>query len=57
MSWSSRFSLYPGLRVLLMVCSLDTAVAHDAKGAKGYEILFNAIRGGCKAAIWLSSRV
>lgn len=37
--------------------SLDTAVEHDAKGASGYEFIFNAIRGGCKAAIWISSRV
>ncbi|KAH0615256.1 uncharacterized protein H6S33_000892 [Morchella sextelata] len=36
---------------------LDTAVEHDAKGAGGYEFIFNAIRGGCKAAIWVSSRV
>lgn len=37
--------------------SLDTAVEHDAKGADGYVILSNVIRGGCKAAIWISSRV
>ncbi|KAL7273077.1 ubiquinone biosynthesis monooxygenase Coq7 [Rhizina undulata] len=36
---------------------LDTAVEHDAKGAAGYEILHNVIRGGCKAAIWVSERV
>ncbi|RPB23131.1 ubiquinone biosynthesis protein COQ7 [Terfezia boudieri ATCC MYA-4762] len=36
---------------------LDTAVGHDSKGAEGYEILTNLIRGGCKAAIWLSSRI
>ncbi|RPB13359.1 COQ7-domain-containing protein [Morchella conica CCBAS932] len=36
---------------------LDTAVEHDAKGAGGYEFIFNAIRGGCKAAIWISSKV
>jgi len=35
---------------------LDTAVEHDAKGAQGYEVLTNVIRGGCKAAIWLSKR-
>ncbi|KAF8425911.1 ubiquinone biosynthesis protein COQ7-domain-containing protein [Tirmania nivea] len=36
---------------------LDTAVEHDSKGAEGYEILTNVIRGGCKAAIWISSRI
>ncbi|KAI5805889.1 ubiquinone biosynthesis protein COQ7-domain-containing protein [Geopyxis carbonaria] len=36
---------------------LDTAVAHDAKGAAGYEVLHNLIRGGCKAAIYISERV
>ncbi|KAF8477211.1 ubiquinone biosynthesis protein COQ7-domain-containing protein [Kalaharituber pfeilii] len=36
---------------------LDTAVEHDSKGADGYEVLTNVIRGGCKAAIWISSRV
>jgi len=36
---------------------LDTAVEHDAKGAEGYEILHNLIRGGCKAAIYVSERV
>ncbi|RPA98620.1 COQ7-domain-containing protein [Choiromyces venosus 120613-1] len=36
---------------------LDTAVEHDSKGAEGYDVLFNVIRGGCKAAIWLSQRV
>jgi 3-demethoxyubiquinol 3-hydroxylase len=36
--------------------SLDTAVENDAKGANGYEILINTVRGGCKAAIWLSQR-
>ncbi|KAL0639328.1 ubiquinone biosynthesis monooxygenase Coq7 [Maublancomyces gigas] len=36
---------------------LDTAVEHDAKGADGYVILSTVIRGGCKAAIWISSRV
>ncbi|PUU74964.1 ubiquinone biosynthesis protein COQ7-domain-containing protein [Tuber borchii] len=36
---------------------LDTAVEHDSQGAEGYDILFNAIRGGCKAAIWLSQRI
>lgn len=37
-------------------CSLDTAVEHDSKGAPAYGLLTNAIRGGCKAAIWLSKR-
>jgi len=36
---------------------LDTAVEHDSKGAGGYEVLTGIIRGGCKAAIWLSSRI
>ncbi|PWW76647.1 COQ7-domain-containing protein [Tuber magnatum] len=36
---------------------LDTAVEHDSKDAEGYHVLFNIIRGGCKAAIWLSQRV
>ena len=35
---------------------LDTAVEYDAKGAQGYAVLTNVIRGGCKAAIWLSKR-
>jgi ubiquinone biosynthesis monooxygenase Coq7 len=36
---------------------LDTAVEHDAKGAEGYEVLHNLIRGGCRAAIYVSERV
>jgi len=36
---------------------LDTAVEHDAKGAEGYEILHNLIRGVCKASIYVSERV
>ncbi|CAZ86406.1 unnamed protein product [Tuber melanosporum] len=36
---------------------LDTAIEHDSKGAEGYDVLFNVIRVGCKAAIWLSQRV
>ncbi|KAA8903048.1 ubiquinone biosynthesis protein Coq7 [Sphaerosporella brunnea] len=36
---------------------LDTAVEHDAKGAEGYEVLHNLIRGGCKAAIYISERI
>jgi ubiquinone biosynthesis monooxygenase Coq7 len=36
---------------------LDMAVEHDAKKADGYEILHNLIRGGCKAAIYVSERI
>lgn len=36
---------------------LDHAVAHDAKEARPYEVLTNVIRGGCRAAIWVSERV
>ncbi|KAI5798707.1 ubiquinone biosynthesis protein Coq7 [Pyronema domesticum] len=36
---------------------LDTAVEHDAQKAEGYEVLHNLIRGGCKAAIFVSERV
>ncbi|TGZ84215.1 ubiquinone biosynthesis protein COQ7, partial [Ascodesmis nigricans] len=36
---------------------LDTAVEHDARKAEGYEILHHLIRGGCKAAIFVSERV
>lgn len=36
---------------------LDHAVEHDAKQAQPYELLTNVIRGGCKAAIWVSERV
>jgi len=36
---------------------LDTAVEHEARAADGYEVLHNLIRGGCKAAIWVSERV
>ena len=35
--------------------SLGTAVEHDSKGADGYGVLTNVIRGGCKAVIWLSA--
>ncbi|KAF2397473.1 ubiquinone biosynthesis protein CAT5 [Trichodelitschia bisporula] len=36
---------------------LDHAVMNDAKEAKPYELLTNVIRGGCRAAIWISERV
>eukprot|EP00842_Homolaphlyctis_polyrhiza_P004036 jgi/Hompol1/4633/HPOL_003772-RA len=36
---------------------LDTAVEQNAKDAPGYSILTNAIHGGCKAAIWVASRI
>ncbi len=36
---------------------LDHAVEHDAKAAQPYEVLTNVIRGGCRAAIWVSQRV
>lgn len=36
---------------------LDHAVEHDAKQARPYELLTNVIRGGCRAAIWVSEKV
>ncbi|KAG9950094.1 ubiquinone biosynthesis protein CAT5, partial [Aureobasidium melanogenum] len=36
---------------------LDHAVEHDAKEARPYELLTNVIRGGCRAAIWISEKV
>jgi ubiquinone biosynthesis monooxygenase Coq7 len=36
---------------------LDHAVENDAKAAKPYEALTSVIRGGCRAAIWISERV
>ncbi|KAI9861572.1 MAG: hypothetical protein M1813_005182 [Trichoglossum hirsutum] len=36
---------------------LDHAVENDAKKADGHEILTSVIRGGCRAAIWISERV
>jgi len=36
---------------------LDHAVQNDAKQAKPYDLLTNVIRGGCRAAIWISERV
>lgn len=37
--------------------SLDTAVEHEAQEAKGYLALHHLIRGGCKAAIYLSEKL
>jgi len=36
---------------------LDHAVEHDAKQANPYELLTGVIRGGCRAAIWVSEKV
>lgn len=36
---------------------LDHAVEHDAKQANPYELLTTVIRGGCRAAIWVSEKV
>ncbi|KZM24348.1 ubiquinone biosynthesis monooxygenase Coq7 [Ascochyta rabiei] len=36
---------------------LDHAVENDAKEAKPYELLTEAIRAGCRGAIWVSERV
>jgi 3-demethoxyubiquinol 3-hydroxylase len=36
---------------------LDVAVENDAKLAKPYDLLTNVIRGGCRAAIWISERI
>ena len=35
----------------------DTALAHNAEGAPGFELMSGAIRAGTKLAIWLSTRV
>ncbi|KAK8167818.1 LOW QUALITY PROTEIN: ubiquinone biosynthesis protein COQ7-domain-containing protein [Phyllosticta citrichinensis] len=35
---------------------LDHAVENDAKEARPYELLTNVIRGGCRAAIWLTEK-
>ena len=35
----------------------DTALAHNAEGAPGYELMSGAIRAGTRLAIWLSTRV
>lgn len=36
---------------------LDHAVEHDAKNAQPYWLLTNAIRAGCRGAIWVSERI
>ncbi|KAF9909538.1 ubiquinone biosynthesis monooxygenase Coq7 [Linnemannia zychae] len=36
---------------------LETALEHDAQKAPQHELLSNAIKQGCKAAIWISSKV
>jgi ubiquinone biosynthesis monooxygenase Coq7 len=36
---------------------LDHAVQNDAKQANPYELLTNVIRGGCRAAIWITEKV
>jgi ubiquinone biosynthesis monooxygenase Coq7 len=36
---------------------LDHAVQNDAKEANPYELLTNVIRGGCRAAIWITEKV
>ncbi|GAB7345846.1 hypothetical protein MBLNU457_4102t1 [Dothideomycetes sp. NU457] len=36
---------------------LDHAVEHDAKQANPYELLTGVIRGGCRAAIWVSEKI
>jgi len=36
---------------------LDQAVENDSKEARPYELLTGIIRGGCRAAIWISERV
>ena len=36
---------------------LDTAVEHGAQKAEGYDVLHNAIRAGCRAAIFASERI
>ncbi|KAI9887174.1 MAG: hypothetical protein M1823_001001 [Watsoniomyces obsoletus] len=36
---------------------LDHAVDNDAKQAEGYGLLTGIVRGGCRAAIWVTERV
>jgi ubiquinone biosynthesis monooxygenase Coq7 len=36
---------------------LDDAVANDSKLAEGHGVLTSVIRGGCRAAIWVSEKV
>ncbi|ODN00113.1 5-demethoxyubiquinone hydroxylase, mitochondrial [Orchesella cincta] len=35
----------------------DTGIEHEAEKAPAYNALTNFIKGGCKAAIWLSERI
>lgn len=35
----------------------DTGLEHDAKNAPAYPLLSTAIKGGCKAAVWVAERV
>ena len=35
----------------------DTALAHGAEGAPGYQVLSAAIKAGSRLAVWLSERV
>jgi ubiquinone biosynthesis monooxygenase Coq7 len=35
----------------------DTALAHEAEQAPGYELLTGAVRAGSRLAIWLSTRI
>ena len=35
----------------------DLAVAHEARGAPGYDLLTRAVKTGSRLAIWLSTRV
>ncbi|OJD32755.1 ubiquinone biosynthesis protein coq7 [Diplodia corticola] len=71
LEWEKQLSakgeqLSPDLQVLLQdlrrirdeeLEHLDHAVENDAKEARPYELLTNVIRGGCRAAIWVSERV
>ncbi|KAL9034120.1 MAG: hypothetical protein Q9214_007191 [Letrouitia sp. 1 TL-2023] len=36
---------------------LDHAVEEDAREAKGWPLLNNIVRGGCRGAIWISERI
>lgn len=35
----------------------DTAIAHGAEQARGYRVMKEAVKAGCRTAIWLSERV
>jgi ubiquinone biosynthesis monooxygenase Coq7 len=35
----------------------ETALAHEAEQAPGYELLTGAVRAGSRLAIWLSTRI